>query len=169
LGCSEKGCKEGLIWDECAEMASYRFLLDNCVRHVASCFPPKLTRQLEEAGLSAKARDEEIIAEASQRGYIIVTNNRDDFEQKITSYIAQSSKKDTGCTQVHGLVVLVPSEALKQKHALEKAEKHLEYEGRLIGWKEVNELCLKVVIDASGKATITKLPRCPHCNFRDEE
>ena len=45
----------------------------------------------------------------------------------------------------------------------------MRFEGRSIGWKTVQDLCLKVVISEAGKATVTKLPRCPHCLFTDEE
>ena len=131
--------------------------------------PASETVQLEDVGLDRDASDEYIVAEASQRGYVIVTNNRRDFEHEVPTRIAESSKKDQGCTQVHGLVIILPSDRLKQERAIARASKQLRFENTPIGWKDVNELCLKVVIEETGKATVTKLPRCPHCKFRDEK
>jgi hypothetical protein len=150
-------------------MASFKFLLDNDVRHLSSCFPSRQTVQLEAVGLDRSASDEDIVAEASRRGYVIVTNNRHDFEHEVPTRIAESSKKDLGCTQVHGLVIILPSERLKQERAIARASKQLRFQNKPIVWKDVNELCLKVVIEETGKATVSKLPRCPHCNFRDDE
>ncbi len=148
-------------------MASFKFLLDNDVRHLASCFPAKQTCQLEDVGLKPSATDDEVVAAASQSGHIIVTNNRRDFEHEVDSRIAQSSKKDGGCTQVHGLIIVLPSERLKQEQAIAKAAKSLRFEGKAIGWKDVGERCLKVVIEDSGRATVSKLARCPTCSFAD--
>jgi Domain of unknown function (DUF5615) len=150
-------------------MASFKFLLDNDVRHLSSCFPSKQTVQLEDVGLDRDASDEDIVAEASLHSYVIVTNNRRDFEHEVPTRIAESSKKDQGCTQVHGLVIILPSERLKQERSIARASKQLRFENRPIAWKDVNELCLKVVIEETGKATVTKLPRCPHCIFRDDD
>jgi hypothetical protein len=150
-------------------MASFKFLLDNDVRHLASCFPNKQTVQLEDIGLDRDALDEDIVAEASLHSFVIVTNNRRDFEYEVPTRIAESSKKDQGCTQVHGLVIILPSLRLKQERAIDRASKQLRFENRPIAWKDVNELCLKVVIEETGKATVTKLPRCPHCKFRDKK
>ena len=150
-------------------MASYKILLDNDVRHLESDFPAKTVRQLGDIGLSTSASDDDIIVAASERGHIIVTNNRKDYEGKVKERIAASSKKELGCTQVHGLVIVVPSDALKQTQALKKASRQLWFEGRRIGWKEVNKLCLKVVIHDDGTADVSKLPRCPHCTFADEK
>jgi hypothetical protein len=150
-------------------MADYKLLLDNDVRHLDSCFPKKQTDQLSDVGLDVSASDDAIVAVASQNNYIIVTNNRRHFEHKVKTRIAASSKKDLGCTQVHGLIVVLPSEQLKQERAIRRAAKQLRFEGKPIGWKEVSELCLKVVIEETGKPTVTKLPRCPHCVFEDDE
>ena len=150
-------------------MASFKFLLDNGVRHLASCFPSKQTVQLEDIGLDRDASDGDIVAEASLNAYVIVTNNRRDFEHEVPSRIPESSKKGQGCTQVHGLVIILPFDRLKQERAIDRASEQLRFEGKLITWKDVNELCFKVVIEETGKATVTKLPRCPHCIFRDDE
>jgi hypothetical protein len=70
---------------------------------------------------------------------------------------------------VHGLVIVLPSEMLKQERAIDRASKQLLFQDKPIGWKDVNELCLKVVIEENGKASVSKLPRCPHCVFHDDE
>jgi Domain of unknown function (DUF5615) len=150
-------------------MAGFKFLFDNDVRHLSSCFPSRQTVQLEDVGLNRNASDEDIVAEASRHGYVIVTNNRRDFEQEVPARIAGSSKKGSGCTQVHGLVIILPSEKLKQERAIDRASQQLRFQNKPIGWKDVNEFCLKVVIEETGKAAVTKLPRCPHCIFRDDK
>jgi hypothetical protein len=150
-------------------MASVKFLLDHDVRHLASCFPAKQTLQLEDVGLKSNAPDSEVVAAASEGNYIIVTNNARDFQRDVPNHIATTSKKKLGCKQVHGLIIVLPSEQLKQEPAIARAAKQLAFEGRSIGWKEVKNLCLKVVIQDSGKPTITKLPRCPHCEFGDSD
>ncbi len=148
-------------------MASFKFLLDNDVRHLTSCFPSKQVLQLEDVRLDLSAPDEDIVAAASQLRLIIVTKNRRDYEQEVRQRIPASSKKKLGCTQVHGLVLILPSDRLKQESAIARASKQLKFENRSIGGKEVNSLCLKVVIEESGKAPVSKLPRCPPCEFGD--
>src|SRR5712664_1618623 len=101
-------------------MASFKFLLDHDVRHLASCFTDKQTLHLEDVGLTPRASDAEIIAAASESTYIIVTNNARDFEQGVPDHIAATSKKRLGCKQVHGLVIVLPSEKLKQVPAIDR-------------------------------------------------
>lgn len=148
-------------------MASYKFLLDADVRHLAACFPTGQVQQLEDLGLSSDAGDDEII-ESAQRS-IIVTNNRRDFESGVQSRISRSSKKKNRCTQVHGLIIVLPSDKLLQIRAIERAAKQLFMDDEALTWKDVNERCLKVIIEESGKAKVSKLPRCPACSFDDEE
>ena len=148
-------------------MAKFKFLLDNDVRHLQAVLPLKQTVHLEEVGLRPSSPDDDVVAVASVEGLLIVTNNRRDFEQWVVARIGESSKKVDGCTQVQGLVVVVPSDAISQARALATASKNLIFEGKRIGWKTVYELCLKVVIPDSGVPKITRLPRCPHCRFAD--
>jgi|SRR5215472_10329438 len=150
-------------------MPNYRFLLDNDVSHLANSFPTNQVAHLSEYELVPNADDKFIVQVASENGLIIVTHNRKDFEKYVPQWIARSSKKQLGCTQVHGLIVLLPSTKYQQEQAIKRAASQLEFEGRPVTWKDVNKLCLKVVIEISGKARITKLPRCPHCKFADEE
>jgi hypothetical protein len=148
-------------------MAGFKFLLDNDVRHLQAVLPPKQTVMLEDVGLEPASPDDDVVVVASGDNLLIVTNNRRDFEHKIKARIAASTKKENGCTQVHGLVVVVPTEAISQTRSLVAASKNLFFEGKRIGWKNVHEWCLKVVIPKSGIPVITRLPRCPHCLFTD--
>jgi hypothetical protein len=144
-------------------MANFQFLLDNDVRHLASVLPDKQTVLLEDIGLNKESSDEEIVAAASANRLVIVTNNRRDFKRTVADRIRQSTKKPDGCTQVHGLVIVRPSQAINQLRLLAAASKKLIFEGEHIGWKTVFERCLMVEIEASGTARVSKLPRCPFC------
>lgn len=152
-----------------SDMASFKFLLDHDVRHLASSFPSKQVLMLEDVGLSQRSSDGEIVEAASERGCIIVTNNARDFEKEVPEHIASTSKKAKGCTQVHGLVIVVPPEKFVQEKALADATATLTFEGRSIGWKEVSDLCLKVMVSKETRPVVTKLPRCPYCKFGDEK
>jgi hypothetical protein len=145
-------------------MAGFKFLLDADVRHLASCFPQNQTLQVEDLGLDSSASDEAIIEAAED--YLIVTNNRRDYETGVVSRINMSSKKRNGCTQIHGLVIVLPSTKEEQVQAIKRASKQLLLDGRPITWKIVHEECLKVIIESNGNARVTRLPRCPHCAFQ---
>jgi len=99
-------------------MAGFKFLLDNDVRHLQAVLPPKQTVMLEDVGLEPASPDDDVVVVASGDNLLIVTNNRRDFEHKIKARIAASTKKENGCTQVHGLVVVVPTEAISQTRSL---------------------------------------------------
>src|SRR5271156_1742422 len=101
-------------------MASFKFLLDNDVRGVADALPPKQVRQLEDVGLAADAEDKEVVEVASLEGLILVTHNRKDFERFVPERIAESTKKDDGCTQVHGLIIVLPTTLVEQIEAIKK-------------------------------------------------
>lgn len=118
-------------------------------------------------GLARDADDREIVEVASQEKLILVTNNRRDFRPLVKERIAATSKKRNGCTQVHGLVIVLPSDKFTQHRALHRAAGQLQLDGRAIGWKEVRDLCLEVVIGEAGKPRVRRLPRCPHCEFSD--
>lgn len=124
-------------------MAKYKFLLDNDVRHLQSVLPARQTVQLEEVSLSGLSSDDEIVEAASGKNLLIVTNNKRDFQHGVVARIGQSRKGDYNCTQVHGLVIIVPSDAIIQKRVLAAATKNLIFEGRRIGWKNIFEQCLK--------------------------
>ena len=146
-------------------MAKFKFVLDNDVRHLQSVLPARQTVQVEDVGLSGLSSDDEIVEVASVKNLLIVTNNRRDFQQKVFARIGESRRGEYDCTQVHGLVIVVPSDAIIQERLLAAAAKNLIFEGKRIGWKNVFEQCLKVVIEASGPPKITRLPRCQWCKF----
>jgi hypothetical protein len=60
-------------------MASYRFIFDNDSRKTAEFFPRRRVVTLEQAGLTEKASDREIVEVASDIKWIIVTANGDHF------------------------------------------------------------------------------------------
>jgi predicted nuclease of predicted toxin-antitoxin system len=146
-------------------VAKFKFLLDNDVRHLQSVLPERQAVQLEEVGLSGLSCDDEIVEVASVKNLLIVTNNQRDFQQEVVARIGESRKGKFDCTQVHGLVIIVPSDAITQKRVLAAAAKNLIFEGKPISWKAVYEQCLRVVIEASGAPKITRLPRCHWCKF----
>jgi hypothetical protein len=148
-------------------MANGKTLVDNDVRHLATCFRRKSVVQLEDVGLRASSTDQEILDLASARRLLIVTNNKRDFTKGATKKIAQTSPKIKGCTQIHGMIIVVPSDAIVQERVLRAALKSLRFEGREIGLKNVQDECLQVLIDNDGQAKVTKLPRCQWCEIRD--
>jgi hypothetical protein len=154
-----------LINEGSREMANYKFLLDNSVCSLAQSFPKDSTLQLADIGLPKDASDEQIIDAGSQ--YIMVTTNRKHFEPQIDAYVATSSRKPNGCSRVEGLIILLANDKHIQKLSIERASKQLIFEAKAITWKEVHDRCLKVIIEASGKARVSKLPRCRHCNHGD--
>ena len=87
---------------EVSDMASFKFLLDHDVRHLATSFPGKQVLMLEDVGLSQHSSDEEIVEAASERGCIIVTNNARDFEKEVPEHIATTSNKAKGCARFTG-------------------------------------------------------------------
>jgi hypothetical protein len=123
-------------------MAKFKFLVDNCVRHLQSVLPARQTVQLEEVGLSGLSGDDEVVEVASVENLLIVTNNSLHFQQGVIARIGESRKGEHDCTQVHGLVIVVPSDAIVQQRVLVAAAKNLIFEGKRIGWKTVFEQCL---------------------------
>ncbi len=148
-------------------MPKISFLLDNDVRHLSNILPPKQAVQLEDAGLDPWSSDSDIVEALSATQLLLITNNRRDFERDVNARIGETSRRADGCTQVHGLVIILPNDGISQERAFLAASKKLRFKGKRIGWKAVHDLCLKVVISASGEPTITRLPRCPYCLFPD--
>jgi hypothetical protein len=144
-------------------MASFKFLLDNDVRGVAEAFPRKQVVQLSDIGLATRTADDVIVEVASLRELVIVTHNRKDYERFVPERISQSTKKDGGCTQVNGLIILLQDTTIGQIRAIKRAQTRLKFNGKAITWKDVHEQCLKIVIEDQGTPTVTQLPRCPHC------
>ena len=60
-------------------MARFKFMLDRGVTHLRDCFAPKRVVSTETLGLRENLPDDEIVAYASQKGYLLVASNRRDF------------------------------------------------------------------------------------------
>jgi hypothetical protein len=148
-------------------MAHFKFMLDRGVSHLLDCFPRKRVLSTETLGLPSNLPDAEIVAEASVRGHVLVASNRRDFVQDAKRYVAQSSKKEGGCCRVPGMILLVPNGEIAQRRVLEGLESRLSFEGKAIRYGDVHDRDLLVTVEATGKARVTRLPRCPHCIYDD--
>lgn len=141
-------------------MTSYKFIIDNNCRNAAKFFPSRRIVTLEKAGLNARASDREIVEVASDRRWIVVTANGDDFIAEIKRYLSQSTK--LVCHDLYGLVI-IPNDYQLQQRALPRLEERLHFDGRHIGWKDVWELDCCVRVTKSGKAQIARFERCFYC------
>jgi uncharacterized protein with PIN domain len=149
-------------------VASFKFQIDQSVSHLARLFPKKRVATNQSLGISENASDEELVEIASFQRNLIITANRGDFEHAIKKYVARSSKKQFGCKRVPGLVLLLSNDKLAQERMLKGLESRLFLDGKKITFKHVHELDLLVRVHSTGKAVVTRLPRCPHCPYEDE-
>jgi hypothetical protein len=147
-------------------VAHFKFMLDRGVSHLLDCFPRKRVVTVEMLGLPSNLPDDEIVAEASTRGHLLVASNRRDFIRDAEKYVAQSSKKPNGCCRVPGMILLVPNGEIAQRRALAGLESRLTFEGRTIHYGDVHNRDLLVTVEETGRARATRLPRCPHCTYR---
>ena len=141
-------------------MSHYKFIIDNNCRSAAQFFPSRRLVTLENAGLDASATDREIVEVASDRRWIIVTANGDDFIAEIKRYLRQSTK--LVCHDLSGLII-IPNDYQLQQRVLPRLEERLHFEGKHIGWKDVWELDCCVRVTKIGKAQITRFERCFYC------
>lgn len=141
-------------------MTGYRFIFDNDSRRAAEYFPCRRIIHLEQAGLNEKSRDREIVEVASDRKWIIVTANGDDFIAEIKRYLGQSTK--LRCHDLSGLVV-IPNEHALQRLALPRLGERLNFEGRGLSWRDVWELDCCVRVTKNGSTKITRFERCFYC------
>ncbi len=148
-------------------MAHFKFFLDRGVSHLARCFPAKRVFTTESLGLPQDAPDDEIVAVASQNRYLLVAANRRDFARLVPEYIKQSTKKADGCRRVCGLILLIPNEQHVQERVLEGLGERMVLDGKKITYTDVHERDLEVQVEANGTARVTRLPRCPHCEYDD--
>ena len=149
-------------------MAHFKFMLDRGVNHLKDCFPSKRVVSTETLALRSTLPDDEIIEYASTERYLLVASNRRDFLRDAKQHVAQSSKKQYGCCRVPGMVLLVPNDEITQRRVLKGLESRLRFEGKSISFNDVHDRDLIVTIEASGKVTISRLPRCPHCKYDDD-
>jgi predicted nuclease of predicted toxin-antitoxin system len=141
-------------------VTDYRFIFDNNCEKAAEYFPKRRTITLKQARVSPDATDREIVEVASDRKWIIVTSNGDDFIAEIKRYLAQSTKLK--CHDLAGLVIL-PSAFEAQRNALHKAEQRLVFNGRHLSWKDVWELNCCVRLTKTGDVQVTRFERCFYC------
>jgi|HubBroStandDraft_1064217.scaffolds.fasta_scaffold198398_2 predicted nuclease of predicted toxin-antitoxin system len=144
-------------------MASYKFIFDNDSRKTAEFFPRRRIVSLEQAGLTEKASDREIVEVASDRKWIIVTANGDHFIAEIKRYLRQSMK--LVCHDLSGLVI-VPNDYQLQQRILPRIGQRLNFDGKHIDWKDVWELDCCVRVTKDGKAQVTRFERCFYCKKR---
>jgi hypothetical protein len=150
-------------------MAHFKFLLDRGVTHLQNCFPPKQVVTTVSLGLPQHTPDEEIVETASEKGYTLVAANRCDFEKFSRAHIATTSKKRTGCARVCGMILLIPNDEIVQERVLKGLEQKLTFQGKKITYADVHDLDLIVHVEATGTFRIEKLPRCPHCVYKDQQ
>lgn len=149
-------------------MATFKFFLDKNVAHLVDLFPSGQVETHKSLGLDPAMNDPQIIELANENGYVLVTNNRVDFERPINDYISQPSTKDGDCFRIDGLILLLPNEEAVQRSALKAAKAKLIYKGRKIGFKDIHDAALKVTIESGGNVRIDQLPRCKHCrHYKD--
>src|ERR1700687_6414867 len=105
-------------------MDRYRFLGDKECRGVVSLLPSGRALSLKNVGLPENASDQDIIEEAVSRQYIIITANGYDFVDRVNRFVASSSRKEWGCHDAAGLVV-VPNDQASQERLIPRAEERL--------------------------------------------
>lgn len=141
----------------------FKFMLDRGVNHLIDLFPPKRVVSTETLGLRGNLPDDEVVAYASEHGYLLVASNRRDFVRDVASHVAQSSKSPFGCRRVCGLILLVPNDEMTQRRVLKSLESKLSFGGKRITYAEVHHEDLLVTVESTGEARVSRLPRCPHC------
>lgn len=148
-------------------MAHFKFLLDRGVGHLARCFPAKRVVTINSLELPPDTPDDEIVWIAADKKYLLVAANRRDFARIVPAYIATSTKKPHGCRRVCGLILLVPNDQHVQERVLKGLEGRMLLDGEKINFSDVHDRDLLVQVEADGTARVTRLPRCPHCQYDD--
>jgi hypothetical protein len=148
-------------------MAHFKFILDRGVSHLAHCFPAKRVVTTGSLGLPDNAPDRDIVEIASSNGYLLIAANRCDFVPSVRAHVAKSSKKENGCCRVCGLIMLVPNEQIAQERALKGLEDRMVLDGKKVTYAEVHDRDLLVQVEHDGTPRVSRLPRCPHCEYHD--
>ena len=65
------------------------------------------------------------------------------------------------------MILLVPNGEIAQRRALAGLDSRLTFEGKRIRFGDVHDRDLLVTVEETGRARVTRLPRCPHCKYRD--
>jgi hypothetical protein len=143
-------------------MHGYRFLVDNDCRGAVSLLPNGRALNLADVGLPENAADEQIIVEAAEHDFFIMTANGRDFVDKLNRYVETSSYKSNGCHDASGLVV-VPNDAASQERLIPRAEDRLRLAERHITWTDVWKESLFVRLRKDENHEVRPLPRCRRC------
>jgi hypothetical protein len=136
---------------------TFLFLVDQNCNHLRALFPKGRAKSLVDVGLREQSSDGEILAFASEREFIIVTENDVDFVRAMKRVCARSGGRGKLCGDACGMLV-VPSGLAKLEYR--ELSRKLRYKGHPLGWQEVARLDLRVSV--SGEAS--DLPRCPECD-----
>jgi hypothetical protein len=91
-----------------------------------------------------------------------MTANGHDFVDKVNLFVASSTRKEWGCHDAAGLVV-VPNDYASQKRLIPWAEERLRLDKRRITWPDVWSESLFVRIKKDENHEARQLPRCPTC------
>jgi len=141
-------------------VTDYRFIFDNNCEKAAALFPKRRVVTLKRARISPDASDREIVEVASDRKWIIVTSNGDDFIAEIKRYLSETTKLK--CHDLYGLVIL-PSAFEAQRNALHKIEERLVLNGKHLRWKDISELDCCVRVTRTGHVKVNRFDRCFYC------
>jgi len=114
-------------------------MLDRGVTHLQDCFPARRVVSTQSLGLRANLPDDEIVAYASENGYLLVASNRRDFLRDAKSHVVQSSKKQYGCCRIPGMILLVPNEEIIQRRVLKGFESRLSLNGKAVSIADVHD------------------------------
>jgi hypothetical protein len=142
-------------------MRPYRFLIDESVKSVATCFPRHRVLSLEKVGLPADAPDQSIVEVAYETDATIVTANGRDFVKLMDDFLKKQMEKT--CRDLRGLIV-IPNVAAIQQRVLRRAESRLRFGGEKIGWFDVWEFDLCVSIATDGSTRVTRFRPCYYCS-----
>jgi hypothetical protein len=63
--------------------------------------------------------------------------------------------------------MLVPNEQIVQERVLKGLENRMKLEGKKVTYKDVHDRDLLVQVESDGTARVSRLPRCPHCEYDD--
>jgi hypothetical protein len=141
-------------------VTDYRFIFDNNCEKAVEFFPKRRCLTLKRARLNSDVSDREIVEVASDRQWIIVTSNGNDFIQEINRYLRQSTQLK--CHDLSGLVIL-PSAFESQRNAMQRVVERLVLNHKHITWKDVWELNCCVRVTKTGEVQVTRFDRCFYC------
>jgi hypothetical protein len=139
---------------------TFLFLLDQNCNHLKPSFPKGRAKTLADVGVSEQSTDTEILAFASEREFLIVTENDRDFLRAMKHACSRSGGKGKICGDAWGMLVVPSGLGSFDYRGLSK---RLRYKGHPVGWQEIAQFNLRVAATARD-GNVTGLPRCPECD-----